>query len=129
MARASTSAKSSWHFQKCFFRGAENRSRQAFAIKPEGCYLITGAFGGFGKVLAQWLVEGGARASRAHQSQRRSDARSRSVSYKASASRASRCGSSWRMSARAEDVARLIARDSLCRSTARGLVPPGHGHR
>jgi acyl transferase domain-containing protein/NADPH:quinone reductase-like Zn-dependent oxidoreductase/NAD(P)-dependent dehydrogenase (short-subunit alcohol dehydrogenase family)/SAM-dependent methyltransferase/acyl carrier protein len=35
--------------------------RPAFAINPEGCYLITGAFGGFGKVLAQWLVEGGAR--------------------------------------------------------------------
>ena len=35
--------------------------RPAFAIDPEGCYLITGGFGGFGKVLAQWLVEGGAR--------------------------------------------------------------------
>ena len=33
----------------------------SFAIDPEGCYLITGAFGGFGKVLAQWLVECGAR--------------------------------------------------------------------
>ena len=32
-----------------------------FAIRPDGCYLITGAFGGFGKVLAQWLVKGGAR--------------------------------------------------------------------
>ena len=32
-----------------------------FAIKPDGCYLITGAFGGFGKVLAEWLVECGAR--------------------------------------------------------------------
>ena len=32
-----------------------------FEIKSEGCYLITGAFGGFGKVLAQWLVQGGAR--------------------------------------------------------------------
>jgi acyl transferase domain-containing protein/NADPH:quinone reductase-like Zn-dependent oxidoreductase/SAM-dependent methyltransferase/acyl carrier protein len=32
-----------------------------FAINPEGCYLITGAFGGFGKVLAQWLVDSGAR--------------------------------------------------------------------
>jgi len=35
--------------------------KPAFAINPDGCYLITGAFGGFGKVLAQWLVEGGAR--------------------------------------------------------------------
>jgi NAD(P)-dependent dehydrogenase (short-subunit alcohol dehydrogenase family)/acyl carrier protein len=32
-----------------------------FQVDPEGCYLITGAFGGFGKVLAQWLVETGAR--------------------------------------------------------------------
>ncbi|MEA3209803.1 MAG: hypothetical protein QOE70_2860 [Chthoniobacter sp.] len=32
-----------------------------FEIKPDGRYLITGAFGGFGKVLAQWLVQGGAR--------------------------------------------------------------------
>ncbi len=32
-----------------------------FSIKPDGCYLITGAFGGFGKVLAEWLVKCGAR--------------------------------------------------------------------
>ena len=32
-----------------------------FAIDPAGCYLITGAFGGFGKILAQWLLECGAR--------------------------------------------------------------------
>lgn len=32
-----------------------------FTVKSDGCYLITGAFGGFGKVLAQWLVESGAR--------------------------------------------------------------------
>ncbi len=32
-----------------------------FAIDAEGSYLITGAFGGFGKVVAQWLVDGGAR--------------------------------------------------------------------
>ena len=32
-----------------------------FSIKPDGCYLITGAFGGFGKVLAEWLVNCGAR--------------------------------------------------------------------
>jgi acyl transferase domain-containing protein/NADPH:quinone reductase-like Zn-dependent oxidoreductase/NAD(P)-dependent dehydrogenase (short-subunit alcohol dehydrogenase family)/SAM-dependent methyltransferase/acyl carrier protein len=34
---------------------------RTFAVKQDGCYLITGAFGGFGKVLAQWLVECGAR--------------------------------------------------------------------
>src|SRR5213078_4201984 len=32
-----------------------------FVIKQDGCYLITGAFGGFGKVLAEWLVKCGAR--------------------------------------------------------------------
>ncbi len=32
-----------------------------FEVKPDGCYLITGAFGGYGKVLARWLVECGAR--------------------------------------------------------------------
>jgi NADPH:quinone reductase-like Zn-dependent oxidoreductase/SAM-dependent methyltransferase/acyl carrier protein len=32
-----------------------------FEIKSEGCYLITGAFGGFGKVIANWLTQGGAR--------------------------------------------------------------------
>lgn len=34
---------------------------EGFEVKPEGTYLITGAFGGFGKVLANWLVELGAR--------------------------------------------------------------------
>src|SRR6185295_17023904 len=33
----------------------------SFEIKSDGCYLITGAFGGFGKVIANWLVSGGAR--------------------------------------------------------------------
>src|SRR5688500_2320979 len=32
-----------------------------FEIKSDGCYLITGAFGGYGKVLARWLVDAGAR--------------------------------------------------------------------
>ncbi len=32
-----------------------------FSIKPDACYLITGAFGGFGKVVAEWLVKCGAR--------------------------------------------------------------------
>jgi acyl carrier protein len=32
-----------------------------FDVKSDGCYLITGAFGGFGRVLAKWLVHCGAR--------------------------------------------------------------------
>ncbi len=41
-------------------RRGEPPSR-AFAIQENGCYLITGAFGGFGKVLARWLTDAGAR--------------------------------------------------------------------
>jgi len=33
-----------------------------FEIRKDGRYLITGAFGGFGKVVAEWLVERGARS-------------------------------------------------------------------
>jgi acyl transferase domain-containing protein/NADPH:quinone reductase-like Zn-dependent oxidoreductase/acyl carrier protein/SAM-dependent methyltransferase len=32
-----------------------------FDVRSDGNYLITGAFGGFGRVLAQWLVDCGAR--------------------------------------------------------------------
>jgi acyl transferase domain-containing protein/NADPH:quinone reductase-like Zn-dependent oxidoreductase/SAM-dependent methyltransferase/acyl carrier protein len=32
-----------------------------FEVKAEGTYLITGGFGGFGRVLSQWLVDCGAR--------------------------------------------------------------------
>ncbi|WP_395746966.1 SDR family oxidoreductase [Prosthecobacter sp.] len=32
-----------------------------FAVKTDGAYLITGAFGGFGKVVATWLADCGAR--------------------------------------------------------------------
>ncbi len=32
-----------------------------FEVKPDGAYLITGGFGGFGRVLSEWLVECGAR--------------------------------------------------------------------
>ena len=32
-----------------------------FEVKSDGAYLITGGLGGFGRVLAEWLVEAGAR--------------------------------------------------------------------
>ncbi|MGI8438466.1 MAG: SDR family NAD(P)-dependent oxidoreductase [Chthoniobacterales bacterium] len=32
-----------------------------FEVKPNGAYLITGAFGGFGKVVAEWLADRGVR--------------------------------------------------------------------
>ncbi len=48
-------------FPEAFLPQRGEPLRPAFAINPDGCYLITGAFGGFGKVLAQWLVDSGAR--------------------------------------------------------------------
>ncbi len=33
----------------------------AFEVKPDGTYLITGGFGGFGKVVAEWLADCGAK--------------------------------------------------------------------
>ena len=50
---ASTSAKSSSSFPEPFVPRRGEPLAPGFAIKPDGCYLITGAFGGFGKVLAQ----------------------------------------------------------------------------
>src|SRR5262249_1353258 len=35
--------------------------KPGFTVRSDGTYLITGAFGGFGKVLARWLVRSGAR--------------------------------------------------------------------
>lgn len=32
-----------------------------FEVNPDGAYLITGAFGGFGKVMAEWLADAGAK--------------------------------------------------------------------
>jgi NADPH:quinone reductase-like Zn-dependent oxidoreductase/acyl carrier protein len=35
--------------------------RTPFSVDPEATYLVTGGFGGFGKVLARWLADRGAR--------------------------------------------------------------------
>jgi len=48
-------------FQEAFVPRRGEPLAPPFVIKPDGCYLITGAFGGFGKVLAEWLVKCGAR--------------------------------------------------------------------
>jgi acyl transferase domain-containing protein/NADPH:quinone reductase-like Zn-dependent oxidoreductase/SAM-dependent methyltransferase/acyl carrier protein/short-subunit dehydrogenase len=48
-------------FPEAFLPPRGEPLRSTFVIDPGACYLITGAFGGFGRVLAQWLVEGGAR--------------------------------------------------------------------
>jgi acyl transferase domain-containing protein/NADPH:quinone reductase-like Zn-dependent oxidoreductase/SAM-dependent methyltransferase/acyl carrier protein len=48
-------------FPEAFLPRRGEPLRPIFAINPDGCYLITGAFGGFGKVLSRWLVDRGAR--------------------------------------------------------------------
>jgi NAD(P)-dependent dehydrogenase (short-subunit alcohol dehydrogenase family)/acyl carrier protein len=48
-------------FAEPFVRRRGEPLAPQFAVKPDGCYLVTGAFGGFGKVIANWLVERGAR--------------------------------------------------------------------
>jgi acyl transferase domain-containing protein/NADPH:quinone reductase-like Zn-dependent oxidoreductase/SAM-dependent methyltransferase/acyl carrier protein len=48
-------------FAKPFVPRRGERPAPGFQIKPDGTYLITGAFGGYGKVLARWLVNCGAR--------------------------------------------------------------------
>ncbi|MBV8378473.1 MAG: SDR family NAD(P)-dependent oxidoreductase, partial [Verrucomicrobia bacterium] len=48
-------------FPEAFLPRRGEPLRPIFAINPEASYLITGAFGGFGKVLARWLVDCGAR--------------------------------------------------------------------
>ena len=58
---ASTSAKSSWHFPNAFVPRRGEPPAPGFEIKPDGCYLITGAFGGFGKVLARMARRNAAR--------------------------------------------------------------------
>ena len=55
------SAKWSWRFPTPFVPRRGELPAPGFEVKPDGTYLITGAFGGYGKVLARWLVDCGAR--------------------------------------------------------------------
>jgi NADPH:quinone reductase-like Zn-dependent oxidoreductase/SAM-dependent methyltransferase/acyl carrier protein len=48
-------------FPKPFLPRRGETLKPGFTVTSEGCYLITGAFGGFGKEVAKWLVERGAR--------------------------------------------------------------------
>ncbi len=48
-------------FSESFIRRRGEPLAAPFAIKADGTYLITGAFGGFGRVVAHWLVKAGAR--------------------------------------------------------------------
>ena len=85
-------------FPEAFLPRRGEPLRPAFAIKPEGCYLITGAFGGFGKVLAEWLVEGRCASPRAHQPQRGGTPEAEAFVQKPSRARRrgeSRAGGHW----------------------------------
>ena len=48
-------------FSEAFIARRAEPLAPPFAVQQNGSYLITGAFGGFGKVIARWLVECGAR--------------------------------------------------------------------
>jgi acyl transferase domain-containing protein/NADPH:quinone reductase-like Zn-dependent oxidoreductase/SAM-dependent methyltransferase/acyl carrier protein len=61
MAQGKHTGKVLVTFPEAFLPRHAEKIAPPFKIDPEGCYLITGAFGGFGKILAQWLVECGAR--------------------------------------------------------------------
>ena len=61
MARGKHTGKVIVAFADAFVPRRGEPPLPAFAFKPNGCYLITGGLGGFGRVLAEWLVECGAR--------------------------------------------------------------------
>ena len=84
----------------------------AFEIKPDGCYLITGAFGGFGKVLADgwWNAARATSCSPAAAAHRH---RKRKTSSRACRTAAWKSASCRRMSARL----------TTCKQTVRGDNP------
>ncbi len=54
-----------WRGEACYVprlaRTARPAPAQAPRLKARGCYIVTGAFGGLGRLLTRWLVERGAR--------------------------------------------------------------------
>ncbi len=126
---ASTSAKSSSPFPRRSCRVAAKPLAPPFEVKPDGCYLITGAFGGFGKVLAR-LAGGMRRApSRAHQPQRRRHAGSGSLRDRACEAAASKCSVVKADAGSPKDVARLLDGNPRRRAAAARRVPPRDGDR
>jgi hypothetical protein len=61
MAQGKHTGKVIVSFPEPFVAKARRAIGSSLRVKPDGCYLITGAFGGFGKVLAEWLADCGAR--------------------------------------------------------------------
>ncbi|HEY5706234.1 MAG TPA: SDR family NAD(P)-dependent oxidoreductase [Terrimicrobiaceae bacterium] len=107
-------------FSERFVPRRGDPAAQAFAVRQDGCYLITGAFGGFGKVLAQWLVACGAKhlvlASRSGALAPESEAFAERLREQGVGVRVVRAdvGS-------AEDVARLVAQIRAGEDPLRGL--------
>ena len=61
MAQGKHTGKVVVAFPEPFIAGRGEALAPAFEVKADAIYLITGAFGGFGKVLAEWLVTCGAK--------------------------------------------------------------------
>ncbi len=61
MAQGKHTGKVIVSFAKPFLPQRGEPAASGFKVDPDACYLITGAFGGFGKVVANWLVDCGAK--------------------------------------------------------------------
>src|SRR3984893_9321696 len=61
MAQGNHTGKGIVSFPEPFVARRGEPLAPGFKVKSDGCYLITGAFGGFGTVLAEWLSDCGAR--------------------------------------------------------------------
>jgi len=61
MAQGKNTGKMIVSFPEPFLARRGEPLASPFSVDPAACYLITGAFGGFGRVVATWLVECGAR--------------------------------------------------------------------
>ncbi len=61
MAQGKNTGKMVIAFPEPFLARRGETPPAPFSVDPAGCYLITGAFGGFGRVVAAWLAECGAR--------------------------------------------------------------------
>jgi len=61
MAQGKNTGKMIVSFPEPFVSRRGELPASPFSLDPDGCYLITGAFGGFGRVVALWLAECGAK--------------------------------------------------------------------
>ena len=87
-----------------------------FEVKPDGCYLITGAFGGYGKVLARWLVDCGARHLVLTSRSGASQSGGRRIRGRTCRSAVWKCASCLRISARPTTCSDFLRRSSPAHS-------------